>query len=534
MGNQEAGQTAGQTSNHAKKPAFQISKAPRVVGTILAPSPVTEDAATSAMAAAAEAAATTPAPLYEDLGALPTGYGSEMLFLIARDPEWLFCYWDLDWQLHPPPPNGRLALKIFDPESREVYSSPLTPDARDWYIPVPGTERRTTPAGTAPLFYGEIGFLHPDGAWERIVRSNETPLLQGEVSSEIHDQFATIPFHLAFQEVLDVVSASMGNMCEGESLMATLSRLQGESRNLIFSLGRAPRWTPEQRNLLAALLGNELNELLGLTTEEIDLLLRKQLNERLGSEGHARMAEMTDLGGGASSASLLSTASSSSLLSSPSSHSLSSAELLSRWPLSSDQSFWSSWLTSWSQGAQGSVSSWLTSWTTAHLGESLSSASLSSSLSSLSLLSSWPSAMGARESAFWSSWLSSWGVGLGGASAFGSRESGSNWSAQPFGVARSGRDFFMHVNAEVIFYGGTHPEAQLWIDGKPVPLKADGSFHFHFKFPDGEYTIPIVAQSPDGVEQRSATLRFARGTGRQGEVHSTPQPSYLDDPMGKK
>ena len=24
----------------------------------------------------------------------------------------------------------------------------------------------------------------------------------------------------------------------------------------------------------------------------------------------------------------------------------------------------------------------------------------------------------------------------------------------------------MHVNAEIIFYGGTHPDATVWIDGK--------------------------------------------------------------------
>jgi hypothetical protein len=93
----------------------------------------------------------------------------------------------------------------------------------------------------------------------------------------------------------------------------------------------------------------------------------------------------------------------------------------------------------------------------------------------------------------------------------------------------------MHVNAEVIFYGGTHPDATLWIDGHEIELSPDGAFRYHFRFPDASYEIPIVAESPDGVEQRSATLRFERATSRQGEVHHTAQPEHLPPhPIGRK
>ena len=79
----------------------------------------------------------------------------------------------------------------------------------------------------------------------------------------------------------------------------------------------------------------------------------------------------------------------------------------------------------------------------------------------------------------------------------------------------------MHVNAEVIFYGGTDPHAKVTIDGKPVTLNPDGSFRYHFIFPDGVYEIPIVAISPDGKESRSAVLRFERGTQTSGNVGAT-------------
>ena len=130
----------------------------------------------------------------------------------------------------------------------------------------------------------------------------------------------------------------------------------------------------------------------------------------------------------------------------------------------------------------------------------------------------------------WSSALSSW------SSAVMSSWSGASWGAESSWLSSwrtAPRGFFMHVNAEVIFYGGTHPDAKVTIDGKPIALRPDGTFRYHFVFPDGTYEIPIVATSPDGVETRSAVLRFERGTAREGDVDSTAQPP-ISEPMGRK
>ena len=121
---------------------------------------------------------------------------------------------------------------------------------------------------------------------------------------------------------------------------------------------------------------------------------------------------------------------------------------------------------------------------------------------------SFAQALGSWSSASWgapSSWMSSWGP----------------------------REFFMHLNAEVIFYGGTHPDAKVTIAGKEIMIRPDGTFRYHFVFPDGEFEIPIVATSPDGVETRRGVLRFERATAREGDVGSTAQPP-LGAPMGRK
>lgn len=119
------------------------------------------------------------------------------------------------------------------------------------------------------------------------------------------------------------------------------------------------------------------------------------------------------------------------------------------------------------------------------------------------------------------------GAGSPGASWAGSP--GASWS-RPAGQ----RAFFLHVNAEVIFYGGTDPAATLTVNGEAVNIRRDGSFRFHFRLPDGEFEVPIVAVSPDGKETRSATLRFQRATERVGDVGSTGQPDFLPGMIGGK
>jgi len=148
---------------------------------------------------------------------------------------------------------------------------------------------------------------------------------------------------------------------------------------------------------------------------------------------------------------------------------------------------------------------------------------------------SWAQAPGGFSSGFLAA------LGLAGASWGGASlgQAPGNWSSASW-VAPSSwmsswvpREFFMHLNAEVIFYGGTHPDAKVTIAGKDIMIRPDGTFRFHFVFPDGQFEIPITATSPDGVETRRGVLRFERATTREGEVGSTAQPP-LGAPMGRK
>jgi hypothetical protein len=77
-------------------------------------------------------------------------------------------------------------------------------------------------------------------------------------------------------------------------------------------------------------------------------------------------------------------------------------------------------------------------------------------------------------------------------------------------VPRQG--FWLGVNAELILYGGTEPDASVTIAGRAVQLQADGSFSCRFALPDGEYELTVRAVSAGQEQRREAQLRFSRHT----------------------
>ena len=73
------------------------------------------------------------------------------------------------------------------------------------------------------------------------------------------------------------------------------------------------------------------------------------------------------------------------------------------------------------------------------------------------------------------------------------------------------KEFWLSVNAELLIYGATRPDARLTLDGQPVTLAPDGTFNFRISLPDGEYEARIEAVSVEG-DSRQARLKFSRRT----------------------
>lgn len=92
------------------------------------------------------------------------------------------------------------------------------------------------------------------------------------------------------------------------------------------------------------------------------------------------------------------------------------------------------------------------------------------------------------------------------------------------------KGFWFKVNAELIIYGSTEPDAHVSIGGRPIRLRADGTFSYRFALPDGAYELPVIAIARDGHDGRAAELRFSRATRCSGDVGSHPQDPALKAP----
>jgi hypothetical protein len=97
--------------------------------------------------------------------------------------------------------------------------------------------------------------------------------------------------------------------------------------------------------------------------------------------------------------------------------------------------------------------------------------------------------------------------GVGGISSWASAEA---WSS-PMAVA-PGRPFRLEVNADLIVYGATEPDATLQIGDQILPLDADGTFHLRFNLPDGEHPLTVQATAAGTGERRVIQLCFVRRT----------------------
>ena len=89
--------------------------------------------------------------------------------------------------------------------------------------------------------------------------------------------------------------------------------------------------------------------------------------------------------------------------------------------------------------------------------------------------------------------------------------------------------FWFNVNAELIIYGATEPNARVTIGGRPIKLRPDGTFSYRFALPDGHYELPVRATSVTD-DKRRAELRFSRSTTYSGEVGAHPQDERLRVP----
>ena len=84
------------------------------------------------------------------------------------------------------------------------------------------------------------------------------------------------------------------------------------------------------------------------------------------------------------------------------------------------------------------------------------------------------------------------------------------------------RGFHFWLECELVIYGGTESDAKVTMQGRPVPLRPDGTFTLRYGLPDGKFVFDCRAESSDGVEARTITPVVGRCTERPAPVCKDP------------
>ena len=141
-------------------------------------------------------------------------HGARILFAIARDARTLFASWNIDW---------RSLFNKFLPVDRQihlrVYGTDGIEESRVAVEPLTAMHYVTT-SGAYPSYRVEIGYYQPADVWNSVAMSNPVLMLPSEMSESEHLDIATIPFHLSFQQLVDLFGV------RDDALAAAISRFQ--------------------------------------------------------------------------------------------------------------------------------------------------------------------------------------------------------------------------------------------------------------------------------------------------------------------
>ncbi len=388
-------------------------------------------------------AAPRPAAWSEEETELPESYGTAKLWLTARDPHWLYAYWDLTSEqlrrYNAESDDGHLIVRVFE---KEILGEPIStqhvhPESRNWFIHVQQSGAK---------YVAQLGYFDRQERWQTVALSPATMTPPDSLSDDTSADFATLPVDVPFEQLVEMVKTAVN---ENVPLMEALAQLREEGHThlptpdtfapptveldvrpkssgasarhpspAVAAAGpvSTPEWTPAQAQALAEVVTMDEVRRVWIGSLEITELVRRSLLRGISDQTAAQLAA--------------------------------------------------------GEGTLG----------------------LGSPSSPFGALSSLAGAIGGPEAA---------------------------------------RGFWFNINAELIIYGATEPDAAVTIGGRKIRLRPDGTFSYRFALPDGKYDLPAVAVSAAGDDQRQAELHFQRRTRYSGEVGAHPQDARLKPPTAE-
>jgi hypothetical protein len=166
---------------------------------------------------------------------VPRLHGPPRLLAIARDPWTIFAYWNVNWLSifkNAAPIDRQVHLRVHCTDGLEEKETVVEPMAGMHYVTMSQRHRACRI---------EIGYYQPADVWHSVAMSNEIMIPPAETSEAEHVDLATIPFHLGFQQLVDLFGAA-----DNDTLATVISRFQTRA----VSRGRRERLSPAERKIL--------------------------------------------------------------------------------------------------------------------------------------------------------------------------------------------------------------------------------------------------------------------------------------------
>ncbi|MBF2085380.1 MAG: DUF4912 domain-containing protein [Thermoleptolyngbya sp. C42_A2020_037] len=504
---------------------------------------------------------------------LPDGYGESRIVLMPRDPQWAYTYWDVPDQ-HKALLRGqggqRLALRLYDvtdidansqrPHSVQQYDCDEL--ARDWYLPIPVSDRD---------YLVEIGYLTPDGMWLVLARSNAVRIPPIYPSDWFEDQFITLGWeedrrgktflrlippgrrvadtgNPIYDEIFDMAESAeamrlagslYGSMqqvpasVQGSHQMesgAALSSMQASGAAIssyVYSESGAALSSMQASGaaISSFVFSAEMGQWSGKTESGVGLYTESGVGRYTESGVGMSGVGMSGLGRYTESGVGMYTMSGAGLYteSGGALYTMSGVGLYTESGVGryTESGVGMSGVGMYSMSGVGMSGVGMYSMSGVGMSGvgmySMSGVGMSGvgmgypgpiSYARMSGVGLYTESGAGLYTMSGAGIYSQSGVGIPNFSGIGMSGVGFFGSMPPIRA----RKFWLVADAELIIYGATEPDASVTIAGRPVKLNPDGTFRFQMSFQDGMLDFPILAVAADGVQTRAVHMRFNRET----------------------
>jgi len=183
---------------------------------------------------------------------LPEAYGSRQLFLVARDPRWLYAHWDFSraeqHALNLLSTDGHLHLRIHKGSirGRLVTEVKIHAESHHWFLPVGRGETH---------YVAVLGYNSPRDGWVGVACSNPVLTPPETIAPDMSILQATLPPDVPFQEVLETIGITVA---ETRPLIEVIRQFRAAGRTELPQISvvrKEQHWTPAQARVLDRIAG---------------------------------------------------------------------------------------------------------------------------------------------------------------------------------------------------------------------------------------------------------------------------------------